>query len=585
MRARRFALLTVTVGWLGLVVPVPVGAANIDSNLAVSPATQTGGGGCFPVSISPSLLDMLVLINPEWAAIDVGAHMPPQSDPVTVHGTVALAKINEAGDFPGDHVTDDQNTFIAVDAADMGRVSTGNVGPEGPEAGQMEVEREIGKYPLFAWAGTGDRLTAVGRWIWDCGHPLQNPAGSCAVTMTQACILDSDCASPTCPTCITGETCMGVNFNYHSEIHPPQMLAVSRTHGYAFSRAVRGGKRATRTDVWISPDGGGAGDACFLTHLASAFSLLSTECYPLSQPIANVNGSNFAFDIALPPKPPGTTDPPRVKVVDRTPKGLPHPNVTATFVDGPSPVVHAVVDMTTSIKGKLPSQVGKTIIAGWRNDPTPTTRLRIHVTGIEIMNPLKAVTPTVALKKRCSVTTSKDCSSTPCPSGETCLALGGPTPGWQVFLEANGDWRALPGLEAVATPGTIPQKVRFDVGVVPGDDLHLHATGKSLACLEAQLYGRSLKQDLALYGLTDGTSCLADMSKDIGALDIILGGPDFGSGGGSMTYVTSSVGGDGGHCSTTTSQLCVVGADCPGGETCVPTGGSYRLHYTITKLQ
>jgi hypothetical protein len=29
-------------------------------------------------------------------------------------------------------------------------------------------------------------------------------------------------------------------------------------------------------------------------------SLLSTECYPLSQPLANVNATDFAFDIALP---------------------------------------------------------------------------------------------------------------------------------------------------------------------------------------------------------------------------------------------------------------------------------------------
>src|SRR5215468_8861498 len=111
-------------------------AAFIDSNLAASPATQMNGGGCYPVSIAPSLLDMLVLVNPEWAAVDVGMHSPPLSDPITVHGTVHFAKINEAGDFPSDHVTDDQNTFVTLDAADMGFAATGNVGPEGVEAGQ-----------------------------------------------------------------------------------------------------------------------------------------------------------------------------------------------------------------------------------------------------------------------------------------------------------------------------------------------------------------------------------------------------------------------------------------------------------------
>ena len=30
-------------------------------------------------------------------------------------------------------------------------------------------------------------------------------------------------------------------------------------------------------------------------------------------------------------------------------------------------------------------------------------------------------------------------------------------------------------------------------------------------------------------------------------------------------------------------QLCLTAADCPSGETCTVTGGSYRLHYTISR--
>ncbi len=44
-----------------------------------------------------------------------------------------------------------------------------------------------------------------------------------------------------------------VTFNYHSELHPPQAVAVTRTHGYRSSKTARFGKRATRTDVWINP--------------------------------------------------------------------------------------------------------------------------------------------------------------------------------------------------------------------------------------------------------------------------------------------------------------------------------------------
>jgi hypothetical protein len=584
MRISRFPIGFMIPVALVLALAGPAPGAYVDSNDAVSAATQAGGGGCYPVSIAPALLDMLVLINPEWAAVDVGAHLPPLSDPITLHGTVDLAKINEGGDFPSDHLTDDQNTLVSVDPVDMGIVATGNVGPEGVEAGNIEVEWEISSYPLFAWAGAGDRFTGVGRWIWDCGHPGADPTGTCSTTVGQACVVDGDCAAPLCPTCGTGETCVGVDFNYHSELHPPQAVAITRTHGYRSSRKSKGGRPATRTDVWISPDGGGAGDACFVTHQSSALSLLSAECFPPSEPLADVNAADFAFDIPLPPRPAGNAKPPMIRVIDQTPKGLPRAPVSTTFVDGPNPVVHAVVHMTEPIHGQLPSKVGKTIFVRWRRDPTPFTRLRVTVTGIDILNPLKPLTPAVPLKERCSTTTAQDCSVTPCPSGESCLSLGGPTPGWQIFLEANGDWKEIPDLGAVDTTGTIPLHLQYDVGLLPGDALRLHASGKSLGCLEAQLYGQSLARDLTLYGLTDGATCLADTSHDVGHFDVAYSAPDYGSGARSMSYVTQSVGGAGGHCSSTTAQLCLDDVDCPSGETCTSTGGAFQLHYTIKRI-
>jgi len=574
---RSFSAIVYTVAGLWAV----SASALIDSNLAVSPATHLNGGGCYPVSITPALLDMLVLIDPEWAAVDVGPHLPPFSDPITVHGIVNLSKINEGGDFPSDHITDDQNTFATIEAPDQDFVATGNL--HGLEAGDMELEWEISSYPLFAWAGTGDRYTGVGRWIWDCGHPNVDPPGHCSATMAQACILDSDCAAPLCPSCVAGETCMGVTFNYSSELHPPQAVAITRTHGYRTSQQVHFGRRATRTDVWINPDGGGAGDACLLAHLGNPAARLAQECYPLSHPIADVNRADFEFDIALPPRPSGELGRPRVRVFDRTPQGLPRPRVRTSFIDGPTPIVHAVVDMTTPIDGVLPSQVGKTIIARWTRDDIPVTHMRVDVTGLEILNPLKRTVPATPLKHRCSETTMQDCSDTPCPTGEQCLTLGGPTPGWQIFLEVNGDWKEVPGLAAVDSPRTIPLALSYDLGVLPADSVHLHATGKSLGCLESQLYGRSLAKDVALYGLTDGTLCLADLSRDIGKFDLNYEGPDFGGGDSAHTYVTQSVGGAGGHCSVTTSRNCLSDADC-NGESCVETGGSFKLHYTITKL-
>lgn len=577
---RALSIPTVLIS-LGAIGGSPTWAANIDSNLAVSAEAHANGGGCYPVSIAPSLLDMLTLLNPEWAPVDVGADLPPVSDPVTIHGTVELAKINEGGDFPGDHFAPDQNTFITVDPQEMELVGTGNVGARGVEAGSLEVEWEVGLYPLFAWPGTGDRFTGVGRWIWDCGHPDPDPAGTCSTTTSQACSIDSDCAAPVCPSCVGGESCVGVSFNFHSELHPPQAVAISRVgQGYFLSGRNGGPRLATRTDVWISPDGGGAGDRCVLTHQANPLLLLSIHCLPLSQPLADVNASDFAFDIPLPPRP-HRSKRPIVRVHDRTPKGLPRPAVTTTFVGGSTPFVHAEVDMTTPIDGVLPSRVGKTIIARWPGDHTPLTRIRVDVTSIEIVNPLKPVTPVISPRARCSVS-AQDCSASVCPAGEACLTLGGPIPGWQLYLEVNGGWKEVEGLEDVLTPSTIPQHLHYETALPADGTLHLHASGKSLGCSEAQLYGRSLFEDLALFGLTDGATCLSETSPDIGSFDVSFSGPDFGGGKHSKRYVTSSVGGDGGHCSGTSDQVCLTDADCPVTESCVVAGGAFKLHYTIT---
>ena len=559
--------------------------AYVDSNDAVSPQTQMNGGGCYPVSLNGPPTEMLNLLNPEWAALDVGTHLPPDSDPLALHGTVVFAKINEGGDDPGDHDSDDQNTLIDVDAADLGLVATGNVGPHGEEAGTLEWELEIGKYPLFAWAGPGDRITTVGRWIWDCGHPDPDPLGTCSTTMTQQCVLDSDCAAPGCPTCLPGETCVGTVFNYHSEIHPPQAVAVTRLGGgYSFGRRHRFGRRATRTDLWITPDGGGAGDRCVVTHQADSSEQTTIECFPLSQPLANVNTTNLAFDIPLPPRPANSTQPPRVKVNDQTPSGLPRPAVATTFVDGPTPVVHAVVDMTTPIAGQLPSLVGKTIVAGWRGDHTRVTKMRLEVTAIDILNALKPVNPAVSERMRCSETSTQDCSATPCPPGETCRTFGGTILGWGVFVEANGNWQKLAGLDGIVAPVTVPQSLLYEEAVpTTGGMLRLHATGHSLDCRES-VYGMSIRRDLEIFGPTDTLACLLNAaSHDVGDLDVTFPAATLPARGQSVSYVTQSVGGEGGSCSTTASQLCLTDADCPSGETCTVTGGSYRLHYTISR--
>ena len=152
----------------------------VDSNIAVSSFAQSRGdpcsggrgspgcGGCYPGGIDASNpLSLLATVNPEWQPIGPmisggDASLPPDSEPVLFTGTVELTKVNISGDFPASHITDDQNTFIMLDPDNSGLIATGNSQSSncpGENCNRVEVEREIGKYPLFAWAGEGDRFT------------------------------------------------------------------------------------------------------------------------------------------------------------------------------------------------------------------------------------------------------------------------------------------------------------------------------------------------------------------------------------------------------------------------------------------
>src|SRR6185369_2506397 len=103
----------------------------------------------------------------------------------------------------------------------------------------------------------------------------------------------------------TMETCEGEHFGYSSELHPPHATAAIRQGRGAVLSRRRGAKAvpATVADVWVSPDGGGAGDECVLTHRAMDLDQLVIQCWPLSHSVAHINAQDFTFRIPLPPRP------------------------------------------------------------------------------------------------------------------------------------------------------------------------------------------------------------------------------------------------------------------------------------------
>jgi hypothetical protein len=523
-------------------------AAPVDSDLAAA----QDGGGCYPTSLHPALFDMLALVDPEWAPLVNGTVV--DSAPVLIHGVVEGMHGDTGGDFPATHLRADVNYFIRLDPEDIGRLATGN------DDGLLHSEWEAGTYPAFAWAGAGDRVVALGRWIFDCGHPNPTP-GACSQTVTQACVIDSDCAPPRCPTCAAGEKCTGTHFGYSAELHPPYATAVIRTGGGAplshhrHHRAVP----VTRADVYVSGAAGGAGDRCILTHLQNPNALVSTECFPLAQPVAQLNSQDFTFELPLPPRPDDG------KLVVRT-EQFPAPGGVAARLeivprirdeDARSHVdVRVVLTKRASDPDEpLPTGFAGTIWAGWRNDPTPLTHVRVTLENVAIRNSLQEVSPVV------------------------------PAKAWHLQAAVNGEWKELNGFGNVSAGDVVPLGVTYDEYLPADGAIHLELDGAARNCIST-MYGKSIGTDIRELGLIDGIACLNTIEHSPGRVDVRLPGPEFGAGDDddAAAHEAVSVGGEGGTCSASPS-LCVVDQDCPALQACVQKGGAMALRYRVERLR
>jgi hypothetical protein len=544
----------------------PAAADPVNSDLA----SATLGGDCYPTALAPSLLDMLTLINPEWApvaplTIDT-THVA--TTPVLVHGEVEEMHGDLSGDFPSTHLRADVNHFVRPDPEDAGLLGTGN------DDGRIHFEWEAGVYPAWAWAGAGDRLVGLGRWIWDCGHPGAIP-GACAGSPSTVCVLNKDCPS--------GDTCVGTHYAYSSELHPPYATAAIRRGrgGIVSTRSDAIPIPATRADVYVSNQAGGAGDACVITHLAHDLDELSVECWPLSQPVATVNDRDFAFDLPLPPRPAGARRALWRVVSQPTPGGTPARLKIHRRLADPDPHLQVIVRLAHPTKGAMPTGFAGTIYAGWRHDPTPLVHVRVTLTDLVVNNALQPANPSVP--RTCSSNDAPCATAAECPSGDSCFGAG-PVKSWAGQIGVNGEWQELVGLSSVDTGAVVPQGLVWEQYLPSDGIVHVEANGRSHECIDT-MYGKSLATGLNELGFNKGIVCLATNARDIGSIDLTYAGPDFGAGsGGSTDYVTVTAGGAGGYCSVDTGLLCTVDGDCPSGETCVATGGAATLRYRIERL-
>lgn len=502
---RTFAL---SVG-LMLAWSVSAGTAVADSPVDSNTALSSSGGGCYaPPIIETSPFDLLAAVNPEWAPVVNGAS--PFSPPVLVHGMVVDSHISQA-DFPAGHVRFDQNTDIALDPADAHFLATGNLVSGQPS---LELEWETGSYPSWAWAGEGDRIVALGRWIFDCGHPDPIPGHKSG--SGEPCLTAADPPA--------GVACLGAVFNYRSEMHPPQAVAVIHSGGGALIRDAGRAVPATRADVFVSADGGGAGDACVVTHKSSLNAILGAPCFPLSAPLAllppgaaPLNSTDFTFDVPLPAVRGGRQ--PVLRVLPRATPTLGATPVPARLqvtphLDGADPHYSVTVRMTEAVDGRMPTGFAATLLAGWQQAPaSPMVHLRVTIDGIVVNDALKPV------------------------------VLGVPTPaGWKMQTNVNNEWQEIGGLDLVAA-GSVglftPASAAYDLFIPKSTPLHIHADAASSGCVDT-LFGHTLLDDLIRFGFTGnpntlpgalqlGLTCLNFATeRDAGSIDVTYAAPTFG---------------------------------------------------------
>lgn len=523
---------------------VPHDLKPVSSDLAIN----TNGGGCYPTDVTERALAQIVLVNPEWAPVIRGSKI--DADPVLAHGTVVWSHGDTGGDYPATHVRSDANAAIKLDPDDVWLLASGNV--EGEE-GTLELEWEAGAFPDWAWPSAGDRVVALGRWIFDCGHPGTRPR-KCTKTAQQTCSVDQDCRAPACPSCGSDEICDREHYGYQSELHPPYAAATIRKGRGAIisSDPAAGPVPATRADVYVSPFGGAAGDRCILSHQQDTTDLIfNTECFPLHEPVAKINATDFKFDVPLPRRPGSARAAWRIDTKEAY-GGIPAGVAVTPHEGDPDPHLEVRVKLTERTPGGMPTGFSATIYAGWEQPPADLTHVRVTMNALRVINGLHAVPPVVRDVKL-----------------------------WRLQAGVNGEWREIQHLESVDSGDRIEQAIVWDHYLPPDGSIRIEANGSAAACIDT-LFGKSLATSIRELGLNEGVRCLLTSARNPGVLDVSYEGPDFGAGPGSHSYVAMGLSEEGSRCEES-NRTCTSDRQCSG-KRCIPMEGAFALEYTIERL-
>jgi hypothetical protein len=283
---------------------------------------------------------------PAWVYVGDASSAPtdPPPAPRWVSGVVSatpstLATRPSTGDEAVSHDSYDAvvDTLPGPPYTDL--LGLGN--DSGPEAGRLALVRESATLPLFAWPGAGDRVQALGSWVWDC---TRRPVG--------------------------GE---------RTELHPFRVLWVQR------SFSPRSPTGESEGDLFVTTDGTPAAVIADCAHATRGDGAAFETCLSTGRRWQDVSG-DYSFTLRAPRRPAGA-GPLRVRIVDEG-GGGPDPTVTL----GAS---SATITLHLAVAPGQRLVVAKEVFLGWA-DPPPAAlpeHLRVRFRSLLVRRAMDPDTP------------------------------------------------------------------------------------------------------------------------------------------------------------------------------------------------
>jgi hypothetical protein len=324
---------------------------------------------------------------PNWVYVndrDFPSSGPPPA-PRTASGVVKgasglLASRIASSDDPITHRSVDVNIDVTVDA--QSDFLTGVSRDATPEQGTLHLERESDSYPEWTRPQPGDRLQAVGSWIWDCDHYQGK-----------------------------GEK---------TEFHPFRVTWIERHPERGSPTSKRG---EAEGDLFLSTDATPAGQAAECAHTTKG-SADFKACTHATADRLSINGS-YEFALCAPKPRPGRAT--LVwRIIDRGSVGAPR----VTLLPGKEGC--ASIRFTVDVPAGARVVVAKQIYLGW-SKPARLDHLRLHFDRLLVRRAMDPSCP-------------PDKPACPSANESTLLGQISGAPGeWQLHWSVDGIWGRWPG--------------------------------------------------------------------------------------------------------------------------------------------